>query len=173
MTAAEHAEPAVPATPYQVCVCYLLRTAPDGGTEVLLGQKLTGLGVGKMVGPGGKIEPGESALEAIVREVEEETSIRVAPSDLREAGFLSYAFPHRPAWSQESTVFVATVWHGHPEPSEELAPRWFALDDIPFDLMWDDAKYWLPRVLNGEQVRARFSFRADNATVAESDLPLE
>ncbi|PPF80641.1 NUDIX hydrolase [Subtercola sp. Z020] len=158
--------------PYQVCVCYLLRRAPDGRAEVLLGQKLTGLGAGRLVGPGGKVEPGESAIEAIVREVQEETGIRVAPGDLREVGFLDYEFPHRRAWSQQSTVFTATRWEGEPIASEELAPRWIAVDAIPFERMWDDAKHWLPAVLAGGEVRAWFSFAADNATVAASDLPL-
>ncbi|CAN5216900.1 hypothetical protein BH09ACT6_BH09ACT6_06230 [soil metagenome] len=157
---------------YQVCVCYLLRGRTDGRREVLLGRKLTGLGIGKVVGPGGKIEPGESARDAVVREVWEETGIRVAAGDLREAGYLRYEFPHRTSWSQDSTVFVGEAWQGEPGASEELAPEWFALDELPLDEMWDDAKHWLPRVLAGERVDGWFSFNADNATVAESDLPL-
>ncbi|RFA11318.1 hypothetical protein B7R54_15245 [Subtercola boreus] len=158
--------------PYQVCVCYLLRERADGRTEVLLGRKLTGLGIGKLVGPGGKIEKGETAVEAIAREIEEETGIRVAASDLHEVGFLDYEFPHRRSWSQQSTVFTAMRWEGEPVASDELAPEWFAVDAIPFELMWDDAKHWLPGVLAGGSVRAWFSFAPDNATVAESDLPL-
>ena len=44
---------------YEVCVCYLTRVAADGRREVLLGRKRTGLGLGKIVGPGGKVELGE------------------------------------------------------------------------------------------------------------------
>ena len=32
--------------------------------------------------------------------------------------------------------------------------------------MWDDARYWLPRVLAGERVRATFSYADDCETVA-------
>jgi len=31
--------------------------------------------------------------------------------------------------------------------------------------MWDDAKYWLPRVLAGERLSATFSYAADCETV--------
>ncbi|MET0989706.1 MAG: NUDIX domain-containing protein, partial [Glaciihabitans sp.] len=59
----------------EVCVCYLLRMTDAGGTEVLLGRKKTGLGTGRLVGPGGKLEPGESARAAAVREVAEEVGL--------------------------------------------------------------------------------------------------
>ncbi|MCU1482951.1 MAG: hypothetical protein JWQ19_3737 [Subtercola sp.] len=157
---------------YEVCVCYLLRTRPDGRREVLLGRKRSGLGLGKIVGPGGKVEHGESPLEAIVREVAEETGIRVPPSSLREVGRLEYEFPFRSAWSQNSTVFVGEEWSGSPDVSDELAPEWFALDELPLEEMWHDARFWLPRVLAGERVQAWFSFSDDNQTVAESSLPL-
>ena len=39
------------------------------GEEVLLIHKKTGLGAGKINGPGGKLEPGESPLDAARREV--------------------------------------------------------------------------------------------------------
>src|ERR1700712_6075828 len=143
----------MPMAGYEVCVCYLMQVTPDGRRQGLLGRKRTGLGLGKIVGPGGKVEPGESPLDAIVREVAEETGIRIAPTDLLEVGRLEYVFPFRPSWSQNSTVFVGEVWQGVAQESDELVPQWFDLDALPLDEMWDDAKFWLPRVLAGPRVQ--------------------
>ena len=155
----------------QVCVCYLPREGA-GGTEVLLGRKKHGLGMGNYVGLGGKLEPGESAVDAAVREVFEESGVRVAASDLEARGLLSYHFPHREAWSQESSVFVCRTWSGVPTGSDELDPEWFALDAVPFDEMWDDARRWLPEVLVGGSVRRTFVFGEDLATVVEERRPV-
>jgi hypothetical protein len=38
--------------------------------------------------------------------------------------------------------------------------------------MWDDARYWLPRVLAGQHVEATITFADDCATVARIELPL-
>jgi 8-oxo-dGTP diphosphatase len=148
----------------QVCVCYLLRVR-DGRTEVLLGRKRHGLGEGKWVGPGGKLEPGESATDAAVREVLEETGLRVLSADLEPRGLLTYRFPYREAWSQESSVFVCRTWSGEPAASDELDPEWFAIDDVPYARMWDDASHWLPDVLAGGSVRRTFTFGADLSSV--------
>ncbi|GAA1514683.1 8-oxo-dGTP diphosphatase [Agromyces terreus] len=150
----------------QVCVCYLLRER-GGRTEVLLGRKKHGLGAGNLVGPGGKLESGESATDAAVREVLEETGLRVRAADLEPRGLLTYLFPHREAWSQESSVFVCRSWSGEPEASDELDPEWFAVDEVPYGRMWDDARFWLPQVLAGGSVRRTFSFGADLATVVD------
>jgi 8-oxo-dGTP diphosphatase len=150
----------------QVCVCYLLRESA-GGTEVLLGRKKHGLGVGNFVGLGGKLEPGESAVDAAVREVFEESGVIVAASDLEPRGLLSYFFPHREAWSQESSVFVCSSWQGEPRASDELDPEWFPLGGVPYEEMWDDARRWLPEVLAGASVRRCFVFGEDLATVVE------
>lgn len=155
----------------EVCVCYLTRTGESGGPEVLLGRKRAGLGRGRMVGPGGKIEPGETPHEAIAREVAEETGIRVNPSALRLTGELVYPFPFRTAWSQKSWVFLCADFEGEAVSSEELTPQWFPLTDIPLDEMWDDAKYWLHEALSGRYVSAVFEFGADLATVSDSDHP--
>lgn len=159
-----------PVSPYQVCVAFLLRERADGSVEVLLGRKKTGLGSGNIVGLGGKVEPGESALEAIVREIEEESSLVVAPADLVEMGLVKFAFPYRENWSQDSTVFVTRRWSGEPQESDEVSPAWYPLDALPLEHMWDDAKHWLPAVLAGERVLGDFTFGEDCATVSHHEL---
>ena len=46
--------------------------------EILLINKKTGLGKGKVNGPGGKVEPGETPEAAAIRECHEELDIRVS-----------------------------------------------------------------------------------------------
>jgi 8-oxo-dGTP diphosphatase len=159
-----------PETLPQVCVCYLLRRGPDGEPQVLLGRKKKGLGLGNIVGLGGKLEPGESPVEAAVREVEEESGLVVSASALERRGFLTYLFPHRETWSQESTVFVCATWKGSPRESDELDPVWFDIASLPLDEMWDDARHWLPGVLSGNPVRATFTFGEDLATVVDAQM---
>ena len=153
---------------YDVCVVYLLRDRRVDGqlvTEVLLGEKLTGLGVGKFVGAGGKLESGESARAAAVREVAEELGVEVAASDLVAISDITYPFVDKDEWSQRSFGFITRTWAGTPAATAELAPRWFPIDAIPFDRMWADARLWLPRALDGEFVDATYSFRADGSMV--------
>lgn len=154
----------------QVCVCYILRRSPAGETQVLLGRKKKGLGLGNIVGLGGKLEPGESAADAAVREVEEESGLVVTASALQPRGLLTYLFPYREGWSQESSVFVCTEWQGTPRESDELNPVWFDVASLPLDEMWDDARHWLPGVLAGTAVRATFTFGEDLATVIDAHM---
>lgn len=154
----------------RVCVAYLVRTVDDR-RQVLLGRKKRGLGEGRFVGLGGKLEPGEGVVDACVREIEEESGLVVDPAALDRRGDLHYLFPHRPAWSQRSTVFVVEAWRGEPSPSDELDPVWFDLGAVPYDEMWDDARAWLPGVLAGGHVDHEFTFAADNASV-ESGRPV-
>ena len=153
---------------YDVCVVYLVRerqTWSGRRTEVLLGEKLTGLGVGKMVGAGGKVETGEDARAAAVREVAEELGVVVDPADLEPISRITYPFVDKAEWSQRSFGFIARTWSGTPSASAELAPHWFPVGRIPFDLMWADARLWLPRALAGEFVEATYSFRSDGTMV--------
>ena len=148
----------------EVCVVYLLRKGPEG-IEVLLGDKRTGLGVGRVVGIGGKLDQGETPRDAAVREVLEEVGVEVEASALHQAGVIDYHFPTRPEWSQRSTVFVARRWRGEPVETDEITPRWYPLADIPYARMWDDAVRWLPGVLRGGRVDARYTFGPDLSTV--------
>ena len=155
----------------EVCVVYLLRDHEDGTTEVLMGEKRLGLGAGKVVAPGGKLEPGETPRQAATREVAEEVGLSVEEADLQIIGELTYHFPFRPAWSQRSWAFVATGDWGEPVPSDELRAMWIPLHAVPLHRMGDDAKYWLPGALGGRRVKATFEFGVDLSTVSASDHP--
>ena len=60
----------------------LLFVIRDG--EILLIRKQRGLGAGKINGPGGKLEAGESPREAAIREVQEE--VGVTPTGVIQLG---------------------------------------------------------------------------------------
>ena len=170
----------------RTCLCLLTRLTPagSGGTtltaagpgrrELLLGYKKAGFGAGRWVGLGGHVEDGEEPADAAVREVAEESGLIVAASALTHMATLTFVFPVRPAWDQTAEVFAASEFSGDAAESDELIPRWFAVDELPLDGMWDDARYWLPLVLAGEPVSASITFADDCATVEaiSPDLPV-
>ncbi len=153
-----------------MCLCLLTGPAADGRRRVLLGHKKTGLGTGKIVGLGGHVEQGETAARAAAREVGEEAGLLVEPAALREVAVVTFLFPARPGWDQVASVFCAFDWTGEPAESDEITPQWFGVDELPLSRMWDDARYWLPQVLAGQRLTARFTFASDCETVAVAQL---
>jgi len=149
---------------FDVVVSYLTRRAGES-TEILLGHKARGLGSGRIVGPGGKVLPGEDLAQAASREVAEEVGVIVLPEHLNHMATLTYPFTDRPENSQRSFVFTATQFSGTPAASDELTPAWYRLEDVPWEHMWDDAKLWLPRVLGGQFIEATFTIGADDRVV--------
>jgi 8-oxo-dGTP diphosphatase len=152
----------------EATLCFLLRGNPP--QQILLGFKKVGLGAGKYGGFGGKIETGETVAMAAVRELEEETGIKVPERDLQRMGHLTFLFPAKPDWSQVVHVFLVREWDDNPVESTEMIPAWFAIEDIPFQQMWQDVTHWLPRVLTGERIRASFTFKEDNETIDELEI---
>ena len=125
--------------------------------QVLLIHKKRGLGAGKINGPGGKIEHGETPLECAIRETNEELMIN--PLNVKPAGELFFHAEDMPRI--HGYIFVATNFEGTPQETEEAIPVWFPIDDLPFDKMWDDDRLWLTQILNGQFVRGRFTFEAE------------
>ncbi len=122
--------------------------------KVLLIHKKTGLGAGKINGPGGKLEEGETAMEAAIREVEEE--LLITPHALEEAGVLHFDFVD--GLRLHCTVFRGSGFTGTPTETREAKPEWFPMDAIPFDRMWADDRYWIPEMLSGKKFKAWFRF---------------
>ncbi len=124
--------------------------------KILLHYKKRGHGAGRWNGFGGKIEEGESAEECARREALEEMGAGV--KNLRKIGEILFYDVRGEDWLVH--VFRGEL-DGEPEESEESRPRWFPLNEIPYDEMWEDDHYWLPLVIEGINFRAEFTFHGE------------
>ncbi len=125
--------------------------------RILLIRKKRGLGAGKINGPGGKFEPGETALDCAVREVQEELCI--TPTGLVDCGENKFQFAD--GYAIHVHVFKASDFTGEPQETEEAIPHWYDIDQIPYDEMWEDDDLWLPLVIEGRRFSGRFVFDDD------------
>jgi 8-oxo-dGTP diphosphatase len=133
----------------------LLFVIRDG--SILLIHKLRGLGKGKINGPGGRLEPGETMQQCAVRETEEE--IGVTPTGVEYAGRLHFQFVD--GYGLRGEVFRASGFTGDLLETDEAIPEWFAIDAIPFDRMWADDSVWFPHLLSGTPFTGHFIFDDD------------
>ena len=131
------------------------------GDEILLAMKKRGFGSDRYNGVGGKIEPNETIEQALVRECREE--IGVIPMNywkVAEHDFLQTEGDE--PWRMYVHVYLCDEWEGEPSESEEMAPEWFKIEDIPYANMWQDDEFWLPQVLAGSKVYGEFTFDKDD-----------
>lgn len=127
------------------------------GDEVLLIRKKRGLGAGKINGPGGRLEAGESPIAGAIREVQEELCI--TPVDVEQRGELAFQFVD--GYSLDVHVFIARGFEGEPEETDEATPLWTPITAMPYDEMWADDRLWFPLLLAGTPFRGRFLFDGD------------
>ena len=134
--------------------------------QVLLIEKRRGLGAGKVNGPGGRLEPGETPLAAAIRETEEE--VLATPTDLAPAGELRFQFLD--GHSIHVYVFRADGLRGEPGETAEALPFWCPLTAIPYERMWEDDRWWFPHLLARTPFSGRFLFDGDRMVDHVLDL---
>ena len=135
---------------------FLVKRNDDVITDICLAMKKRGFGVGRYNGTGGKVEEGESIEDAVKREAREE--IGVVVQDMSKCAELAFTFPHKADWNQLVHVYITDEWQGEIVETEEMNPVWFTVGDIPYNTMWPDDIFWLPKILDGNYIRASFSF---------------
>ncbi|MGO2804524.1 MAG: 8-oxo-dGTP diphosphatase [Glutamicibacter arilaitensis] len=139
----------------------------EGDVQILLGRKRRGFGQGNIVLPGGKIEPGETAKQAAIREFAGETGLRVAAEDLELAAQINFRFPAQPAADMQCAAFIARKATGQLELTEELEPLWADPAALPVTQMWQDSPLWLPQLAAGENFTVEIVLADDNQSVQQ------
>ena len=134
-----------------------------GSDQVLLGYKKRGFGERKWNGFGGKLHEGETLEEGIIRETEEECGLYIRKPEKR--AYLEFYFEDGKV--MEGHVFLIKEFSGEPVETDEMKPQWFKVNDIPYDDMWEDDRFWLPQFLEGKQIRAQFHFDLNDRMISK------
>merc|ERR1712193_275298 len=87
----------------------------------------------KWNGFGGKVEPNETILEGAIREVKEECGLDLVPKDVKKLGVIDYEFDKIYI---EGHIFEVRNYSGEIVESEEMEPKWFEIENMPYDKMW-------------------------------------
>jgi 8-oxo-dGTP diphosphatase len=133
-------------------LCFIIENG-----KILLIEKKRGLGAGKVNGPGGRIEVGETAEQGAIRETLVEGGL--TPTGMEWAGELSFQF--RDGYSLHVELYRASGWTGELRETDEAKPFWCSTSEIPYGRMWADDEQWMPRLLAGEKFRGWFEFEGD------------
>ena len=142
----------------EATLCFLTKEI-KGEKGLLLAMKKKGFGKGKWNGVGGKFnsKKDKNIFATARRELEEE--IGVIAQEIKKVAILSFYFPYQKDWNQNVHVFFVKNWRGEPKETKEMKPKWFKINKIPFNQMWPDDKFWLPKILRGKKLKAEFVFK--------------
>ena len=130
----------------------ITRQIKEGRQLLLLEHPYAGIQI-----PAGTVEAGETPEQAAVRECRDELHIEV--SNLEYCG--EHRFQFVDGYSIHVWVYRTRVFTGVPTETPEAEPLWTQIDNIPYDLMWEDDRHWLPMLIRGEKFQTRWIFDGD------------
>jgi 8-oxo-dGTP diphosphatase len=129
------------------------------GGKILLGEKKKGeIGIGKLSGPGGKLEAGDATLETcLVRETREEFDVELDPDSLELVALIDFYAASEIYF--RTYVYRAKILSGEPHETEDMIPEWHPVDEMPFERMYEADQHWLPMAVSGEKFNANVYYR--------------
>jgi len=138
-------------------LCHILK-----GNQLLLKKASRGVSKGKWNAPGGKLEyEEEPPEESVYRELLEETNLNV--KNLFKHGIMKFYFGGKEKLSLTVHLYSTSDFDGEIYVKEgEDEVKWFDIDKIPYDEMWEDDKYWLNLMLQKKKFDSDFYYDANN-----------
>lgn len=110
--------------------------------------------------PAGKVEKGESFVECMVREAQEEVGVTVQPASLRHVMTLHHLDSEQGS-TWVAVFFEADQWDGtvtNAEPHKHGGLDWFDLNDMPDNII-PSVRFALQRIAGG-QTYCEYGFEA-------------
>ena len=108
-------------------------------------KKKNDINQGKYIGVGGHIELGESPLEAIIREIKEETSLDVI--DIRYRGLIHFYFDD---FIEHMYLYSVHSFSGEVSQCDEGTLYWVKINEFKNLPMWEGDKYFVKSILEDE-----------------------
>lgn len=90
----------------------------------------------------------------MIRECSEEANITVTKFDNR--GVLTFYYADDS--DMEVHHFEILSYEGEPADSDEMEVHWVEIENIPYEKMWPNDRYWLPMFLRKEYFEGEFYF---------------
>lgn len=135
--------------------------------QILLGMKRHGFGKLKWNGFGGKVEKNEGIYSAAVREVKEECGLDIIKAKF--FGLITFEYEIDNKHPMHVHIFKSEEFEGTPIETDEMRPKWFDFDKIPYEQMWKDDMYWYPYLFTGKYFYGKFLF-GDYETIISHEL---
>lgn len=130
-------------------------------------MKKRGFGQGMWNGSGGKPTKDESIDQTALREIQEEFKVVVkAMVKVAEINFTLL----EEDMNVLMITFLATDWDGEPTETDEMRPAWFPIAEVPYEEMWASDKEWLPIILSGKKIKARYTYGQEGGEVRSKEI---
>jgi 8-oxo-dGTP diphosphatase len=146
-------------------LCYVR----EGGRTLMIHRvkKEIDIHKGKWNGLGGKFEPGESPEDCVIREVQEESGLRISNPVMK--GFLSFPdFANGEDWY--AFVFLAAEFEGELIEPPEGYLRWINNDELLKLSLWEGDLIFLPWLDRPGFFSAKFAYQDGHLVSHEANF---
>ncbi|GBD89720.1 8-oxo-dGTP diphosphatase [bacterium BMS3Abin04] len=135
-------------------LCYIQK---DGKTLMLYrNKKENDYHEGKWNGLGGKFESGESPEECAIREIEEESGLKI--KNIQMKGFITFPmFDGKEDWYV--FVFVINKFEGRLIDSPEGQLEWIPNNKLKDLNLWDGDQIFIPWIFQNKFFSAKFNYK--------------
>lgn len=136
----------------ETTLCYIFKE--DQVLMLYRNKKENDVHEGKWNGLGGKVEPLETPLQCVSREVFEESGLKLINPTLIGACY----YPNFNGMNEMMYVYIAKQFEGMIGECNEGELYWKLKDDIMTLNLWDSDRFFLPYVLNEKNFIGLFEY---------------
>ena len=150
----------------EATICHILND-----DRILLKKATRGISKGKWNSPGGKIDENENPEQNAIREVYEETGLKI--KNLFYHGEINFFLRGKNEIAFQGHLFSTNDFTGEIRSTDEGELKWFKVNEIPFEEMWPDDIYWMNLMLSKKKFDADFYFNEDNKEIIKHEIRMK